>query len=272
MSKRKDNPMPMKDILKRMNDVRFKIMAEQKAALIASGEKYCKQCELTKPLQDFSLAQTGRGSSYCKECNANYNRNRTIHAAENLTDWYIKDFGRRHYGLAMKSYFSPELMDALKHEILARRAAKSMLTIDGKTFKSLNKFSLYVQEKYGVGHHAVKARLYHGKPIEQVILDEQTARSAFTGGGIKIKVVNNQNGEVQYFLSISKAARTLKVGETMLKESLRTGCSTRLYNNSKTKFTYKIYKDGKEQSINDAIRRTFNRFENGTQRIEGSAN
>lgn len=271
MSKKKENPMPMKDIIKRMNEIRLKKMAEAKSKMIKSGKKFCKKCETDKPFSEYASEGNGRCSAYCKQCNANYNKNRTIHASENLTDWYIKDFGRRHYGLAMKSYFSPELMDALKHEILARRAAKSMLTIDGRTFKSLNKFSLYVQEKYGVGHHAVKARLYHGKPIEQVILDEQTARSAFTGGGIKIKVVNNQTEEVQYFLSISKAARTLRVGETMLKESLRTGCSTRLYNNSKTKFTYKIYKDGKEQSVNDAIRRTFNRFENGTQRIEGSA-
>lgn len=270
MSKRKKNPMPPDEVLKLANKVRLKKMAEAKAKLIASGEKYCKKCDTTKPLKEFALEQSGRGSAYCNECNANYNRERTKHAAENLTEWYLKDFGRRHYGMKMKDYFSPELLEAFKYEILARRAAKTMLQIDGKTFTSLNKFSIYVQEKYGVGKYAVQRRMWLGKPIEHAILDSQTMRTAFTGNPTRIKAVNTTTGKAQYFLSMNRAARTLKIGEAMLREALETGCDTRLYRNSKTKFTYKIYKDETDETINRELRRTFNRFktsENRTERI-----
>lgn len=275
MTKRKENPMPMSEILKMANEIRLKKMAEARKKIFASGVKTCKKCNVSKPFSEYAALSTeknsGRSQTYCKQCNADYNKNRLIHAAENVTDWYIKDFGRRHYGMKMKDYFSPELLGALKQEILARRAAKSMLEIDGKTFASLNKFAMYVQGKYGISHHAVKARMYHGHPAEHAILSNLQTRQMFTGGAQKLKAINVRTGEEHYFISLRKAARTLHIGEAMLTECLKSGKPTRLYHNSKTNNTYKIYKDGEGKSINNELQRAFNRPSKSTGRTESCA-
>ncbi len=251
MSKKKENPMSQQEIIKRMNEVRFKQMAENREKIIASGVRHCNKCDKDKPLSDFS-----ENASYCKLCHSMLSKMYTKNHSEKITDRYCKDYARRHYGMTMNMDFPEELIKAIRDEIIAKRAAKEFLTFKGIKFNSIRSLSIYIEKNYGIGASTVEARIHKMQPddLNMLIVDTITMRK-FSKRATPIKAVNTVTKEVEEFLSINDAEKSLHIGRKTIGKSIMTGKPNQVYNNSVNFNTYNFYKNGNKIESNRTIGR-----------------
>jgi uncharacterized protein (DUF983 family) len=116
------------------------------------GIKECTRCEKEKKDDEFP-----KYDSICKKCRYELHRDYQIEQKENLGDFYVKEYGKRNYGIRN---FTKNVMDRLREELKEKRKPRHIY--DGKSFRTTNEFAEYVFSKYKISVAAVKRRISQG--------------------------------------------------------------------------------------------------------------
>jgi len=154
----------------------------------------CAVCKDTLPLTEFSHDKNRYGgySNNCKGCNAAGVAALQQKGKTEITDWYVKEYGKR-FGI---TNFDEETIAKLRQEIIEKREPKYFL--DGKEFLTAVDLAKYIESKYGLPLTMTKKRIADGKTPEECKISEHDARSAaYTKG--KVKVTDMVTGKVYEF-------------------------------------------------------------------------
>lgn len=154
----------------------------------------CSVCKNIKPLTEFSNDKTRYGgyAHNCKECNAAGVAELQQKGKKEITDWYVREYGKRS-GI---TEFDDATISRLRQEIIEKRQPKYFL--DGKEFLTIVELAEYIKDQYGLPVTMTQKRISDGKTPEECKLSENEVRSAaYTKG--KIKVTDLVTGEVFEF-------------------------------------------------------------------------
>ena len=154
----------------------------------------CSVCKNLMPLTEFSHDKNRYGgySNNCKTCNALGVSGLQKKGKSDITDWYVREYGKRK-GVVV---FDEVILNELRNEILEKRKPKYF--IDGKEFVTIADFARYIESEYGLPVTMTEKRIADGKSLEECKLTENEMRSAaYTKG--KIKVTDTVTGEVFEF-------------------------------------------------------------------------
>lgn len=198
--------------------------------IFKKGFRRCSVCKNTKPLTEFSKHKTQYGgySNNCVECNNNAVSELQKNGKKNITDWYVREYGKR-IGI---SKFDKQTIINLRNEILDKRKPKYF--VDEKEFVTITDFAKYINEKYGLPITMTEKRISEGKTEEQCKLTENEARSiAYTKG--KIKVTDTVTGEVFEFKNTKDEGLLKMFSSGAITKGIKTEEKTTVTNLSKYK-------------------------------------
>lgn len=196
----------------------------------------CSVCKDIKPLTEYpnNKHQYGGYANNCNQCAYLKLKNLQEKAISEVTDWYVREYGKRNYGLRK---FDAELISNLRAEILGKRAPKYFL--DGMGFVTVSDFARYVKEQYGNPITMTESRIAAGKTEIECILPESEMRSNAYTKGIVI-VTDIVTGEVFEFKN-TKDKRLVKMfSGSAVDRCIKTGGLTRVTKISKHKNPCKI--------------------------------
>lgn len=129
-------------VVKRRKDYKYKAV-----------KKSCNQCGKYK--KDIHFPKL---NNTCKKCKAENMKNYMDEQRKNLTDVYIKIYGKTRYGLKV---FNDEIIEKLRNEILEKRKPKHFF--DNKEFYTTRDFAKYIYIKYKVPVTTVEDRINNGR-------------------------------------------------------------------------------------------------------------
>lgn len=131
------------------------------------GYKKCSICKNIKTLKEFSKANRSRDkNNNCSDCNTKLHYNFVKSNREEITDWYIKNYG----SLKGIKVFNKRILNNLKNEIILKR---TKFTLDGVSFKSKIDFAKYIEKNYRVSVSAVLKRLDNGYTEKECTLSRK---------------------------------------------------------------------------------------------------
>lgn len=205
-----------------------------------NGKRKCCDCKTVKPLTDFVKNKSVKSgySSVCYDCSKERVYKYRKESNKQLGSHYLKRFAISNYGVKHEDA-AGEILEIAKLHIQAKRNLK--LCLDGKEFDNAETFSTYVYEKYGVGKHAVKRRLYVGHSEIECTIPEFEFRSQFSWKSRgKILVTDIDTGTARIFSSPKRIVDEINISADVVNRCLMTGEIRTPYNNSKNKQTLKI--------------------------------
>ena len=196
--------------------------------ILDKGFRRCSVCKEIKPLTEYAYAKTkfGGHTSNCKKCNAYAVSKLQIKGREDITDWYVREYGKRNYNLTI---FDTVIIKKLREEIIEKRKPKYF--IDSQEFLTVAEFARYIEDKYGLPVTTTEKRISEGKTLEQCKLSERQMRSiAYTKG--KIKVTDTVTNDVFEFENTRDKGLLKMFSSCAISKGIKTGIiSSRKYKN-----------------------------------------
>lgn len=196
--------------------------------ILDKGFRRCSVCKEIQPLTEYAYDKTkfGGHTSNCKKCNASAVSKLQIKGREEITDWYVREYGKRNYNLTT---FDESIIKKLREEIIEKRKPKYF--IDDKEFLTIAEFARYIEGRYGLPFTTTKKRISEGKTLEQCKLSESQMRSiAYTKG--KIKVTDTVTNEVFEFENTRDKKLLEMFPSCAISKGIKTGIiSSRKYKN-----------------------------------------
>jgi len=194
------------------------------------GFRRCSVCKNIKPLNEYAK-QKGNylgHASNCKECNSKAVKELQIRGRKNITDWYVREYGKRK-GIIE---FDKPIIDELRKEIIESRQPKYFL--DGMEFGNIMEFARYVESQYGLPATMTEKRIHQGKTEQECTLSEFEMRSrAYTKG--QITVTDTVTKEVFKFTNTRDPELLKMFSKSSVVNCIRTGKPTRVIKTSKYK-------------------------------------
>lgn len=207
---------------------------------LKNGKRKCCDCKILKPMTDFVKNKSVKSgySSVCYDCSKERVYKYRRSSNKELGSHYLKRFAISNYGVKHEDA-NGEILEIAKLHVEAKRSLK--LCLDGKEFDNAETFSAYVNDKYGVGKHAVKRRLYVGHTEIECTIPEFEFRSQFSCKSRgKILVTDINTGESILFTSPKRVVDEINISSDVVNRCLITGEIRKPYKNSKNKQTLKI--------------------------------
>lgn len=205
-----------------------------------NGKRKCCDCKIVKPMTDFVKNKSVKSgySSVCYTCSKERVYKYRIESNKGLGDYYLKRFAIENYGVKRENITS-DILDIAKLHIQVKRSLRYYL--DGLEFNTLQKFAIYVNEKYGISEDCVKKRISMGHSESECIIPEFEFRSQFSCKSRgKVLVTDINTGESKIFTSPRRIEQELNISKDVLDRCLNTGEIRKPYKNSKNKQTLKF--------------------------------
>jgi hypothetical protein len=199
--------------------------------ILEKGFRRCSVCKDIKPITEYAKDKK-RYAGYtnnCKSCNSLAVSRLQIEGKVNLTDWFVKEYGKRKYNFLE---FDENLITKLRNEIIENRKPKYF--IDEKEFVTIAEFARYIESIYGLPITMTEKRISEGKTEEQCKLTESEMRSiSYTKG--KVKVTDSITGEVFEFNNTSDPNLRKMFSTSAITRCILTGELTKVTSLSKYK-------------------------------------
>ena len=160
--------------------------------IFSKGFRRCSICKEIKPLSDFSkcVNKFGNYSSNCYECNKKKLDKYRESWKNNISDFYVKQYAKRH----KIKIDDKNSIDSLRDEIKNKNKPKYFL--DGLEFVTKESFSDYIYEKYKISKDATLKRLQKGYKESECIIPEKELRILKNGSNKgMIKVIDTVTKE-----------------------------------------------------------------------------
>lgn len=194
------------------------------------GFRRCSVCKTIKPLSEYSNQKNkylGKASN-CKKCNSKLVKNLQKTGQKEITDWYVREYGKR-IGV---NEFNEEIIIELRNKILESRKPKYFL--DNLSFVTLRDFAKYVEKKYNIPITTTEKRIFKGKKEEDCKISESKMRSvAHTKG--KIKVTDTITKNILFFENTRDKKLLEMFSKSTISRTIKTGKPTRITKLSKYK-------------------------------------
>lgn len=196
------------------------------------GYKKCFCCKEIMNHKKFNKSYRNRGvNNTCIKCANDIHNNYVEKNRNNLSDWYVREYGKYNYGYKT---FSKKLIIELRNEIINRDKPKYFL--DNKSFVTISDFARYVEANYNIMKTTTEKRIQSGVKEIDCTLSESDYRSKFSGTDKgQIKITDCTTKEIYLFKNTTDKKLQDIFSLSTIRRKVNTGTPTRVTKASKYK-------------------------------------